>query len=244
MAWLVQTGSLLVRAHFITKWSYPTPSSSFPIQRAAANQQPLLIVYKQSIVRPAAFKSPLQHCADQCRPEGDRNNSLNNTTPEPFKWWIPSGAESRFAGVCLARWTTTSCAGNWSWSWRRSVSRTVAAGTLTSRLRRRCPAGSSGRKYPQTALQLSIKSPILILRLMTGWATAKGARGPTRRTAPASPTHTSVPLRWRPSGGRGRSPNRQPSPETTPESQVRNKSWRPPPPHPATEVNSIAMTEN
>lgn len=29
-----------------------------PNSGAAANQQPLLIVYKQSMVRPAAFKSP------------------------------------------------------------------------------------------------------------------------------------------------------------------------------------------
>lgn len=38
-------------------WISP-PSSCPPVQRAAANQQPLLIVYKHNTVRPAAFKSP------------------------------------------------------------------------------------------------------------------------------------------------------------------------------------------
>lgn len=72
---------------------------------------------------------------------------------------IPSGAKSPCVGVCLARWTTSSCAGTWGWGWRRSWIRTAAAGTLTSRLTRRSPAGSSGRRSPQPAPLLFITTP-------------------------------------------------------------------------------------
>lgn len=127
---------------------------------------------------------------------------------------MPSGAESLLAGVCLAPWTTSSCAGTWSCSWRRWPSRTAGAGTLTSTMTRRFPAGFSGRKYPQSAL-ISTVSPL-------GWRTSsvlqkvmmEAALGPTRKTAPTSPTR--VPLTRRPSRGRGRSSN----PETR-ELQVR-----------------------
>lgn len=159
----------------------------------------------------------LQQCADQ-----RENNSVTITIPELFEWWT----ESRFAGVCLAQWTTTSCAGNWSRSWRRSPSRTVAAGTLTSKLKRRCPAGFSGRKYRQSPQRWRTLSVLLILRMMTGCAAVKKAQGPTRKTAPASPTHASVPLKWRLSRGRGPSQKRQPSPETTHKSQVRSTFYR------------------
>ena len=194
------------------------PPSCPPIQRAAANQQPLLIVYKHNTVRPAAFKSPCSivlTTADQTTPR-----------PPPFflRRWTPWRAESRCAGACSARWTRSSCAGTWSRGWRRSPSRTAAAGTSTSRPTRRCRAGSSGRRCPQTAPLRSTGSPQRGRTpcAVTGWATARRARTPTRRTAPASPTRASVPPRRRPSGGRGRTPDRQPSPGAgTHELQVR-----------------------
>lgn len=180
---------------------------------------------------------PLNRPAALCWPQLTRQQHRLRLQPElqPFARWTPSRAESRSAGACSARWTRSSCAGTWSRGWRRSPSKTAAAGTLTSRPTRRCPAGFSGRKCPQTAPLRSTRTPQrrwtpsapLTPSMVTGWATARRAQTPTRRTAPASPTRTSAPPRWRPSGGRGRTPDRQPSPGAgTHELQVRSKSAR------------------
>lgn len=192
------------------------PPSPFPLN--PANQRPLLFVYKHNILRPAAFKIGPATLRRGSEPQNPKNEPWLQPRTSP-------GARSRSAGVCSARWTTSSCAENWDRGWRRWASRTAAAGTSTSRRTRRWPAGSSGRRCRWTALLHFTRSPgtaeppppsVLPAPRPrpTGWAL------PTRRTARASPTRACVPQRRRRCGGRGRAPGPWTSPASAQESQV------------------------
>lgn len=72
---------LLFSVVFTIQWLDFTTSRAPSIQGAAANQQPLLIVYKQSTVRAAAFKIPLKLPEDQ-----STHNRERATTASPLSY--------------------------------------------------------------------------------------------------------------------------------------------------------------